>query len=398
MPVCFAIVAGIALWCLGCSQDAPIERAARAPAGAEPTTAQGSDGPGVAGAGAGFDNMALDRPAGPPDDRPTQPAAPSSGDCGAVVQMAENTLQPVDIIFGVDTTGSMGEEIGFTEANMNAFSQQVADAGIDARVILISGPKDGMPAVPVHLDGVCIAPPLGSGSCPADSNPPAYIHVPQPLTDWDMLQSYIDLYPMYRQYLRDGSFRTFVSITDGDIMGNPLLQLPINSADAFAAAVEELEPGSSAWASWRYSAIHAFSPCGVGNAVGAVHADLVERTQGVSGDLCLQDFAPVFEDLAQQVTTVVTLACDWEIPPPPSGESFDPGRTNVEVTLDGTSEALSKVPSSADCGARDGWRYDDEGDPQRVVACPSTCARIQSAAEARVDLLFGCETVILPPE
>ena len=51
--------------------------------------------------------------------------------CGAASQMAMNMLQPVDIVIGIDTTGSMAEEIGFTEENMNAFSQQISAAGID---------------------------------------------------------------------------------------------------------------------------------------------------------------------------------------------------------------------------------------------------------------------------
>ena len=151
------------------------------------------------------------------------------------------------------------------------------------------------------------------------------------------------------------------------------------------------------WSDWRYSAIYSFTACGIGNSEGAVHADLVSRTHGVGGDLCLQNFKPVFDDLAKQVMEVVTLACDWAIPPPPQGETFDPRKTNVQLTLDGTAEQLGKAATAADCGARDGWRYDEDAAPQRVVACPATCTRIQAAVKAKVDLLFGCETVALPP-
>ena len=95
----------------------------------------------------------------------------------------------------------MGEEIAFTEQNMNAFSEQITSAGIDVHVILVSGQKDGLPPIP-HLDGVCIGAPLGSGSCPADTNAPGYAHIVQPLNDGDMLQQYINAYPMYKQYLQ----------------------------------------------------------------------------------------------------------------------------------------------------------------------------------------------------
>lgn len=314
------------------------------------------------------------------------------------MQEAQNMRQPADIIFGVDTTGSMAEEIGFTEQNMNAFSQQISNAGIDVHVILISGLQDGMQEVPIYVDGVCIDAPLGTGSCPADAKPPSYAHIAHPLADWDILQGYIDTYSMYKQYLRADSFKTFVSISDGDIAGNPILQQPINSADKFIDAVSRLEPQSSLWNDWRYSAIYSFSACGVGNDVGTVHADLVQRTHGIAGDLCLQDFKPVFDDLAKQVTQVVRLACQWEIPSAPQGETFDAKETNVQLSLDGHTEQLGKAPSVADCGARDGWYYDSDAAPRRVIACPSTCSRIQLAQDAQVRVLFGCETVVLAPE
>ena len=94
---------------------------------------------------------------------------------------------------------------------------------------------------------------------------------------------------------------------------------------------------------------------------------------------------------------VVTLGCDWQLPPPPMGEKFAASKTNVQLTLDGTLEQLGKTQGPADCGMRDGWHYDDEAAPARVVVCPSTCARIQAAREAKVDVLFGCDTMIVPP-
>jgi hypothetical protein len=47
---------------------------------------------------------------------------------------------PADIIFAIDSSGSMDEEIAFVQTHMNAFSQQIVAAGIDARVILIGDP------------------------------------------------------------------------------------------------------------------------------------------------------------------------------------------------------------------------------------------------------------------
>jgi hypothetical protein len=218
---------------------------------------------------------------------------------------------------------------------------------------------------------------------------------------------YINAYSKYAPHLRANSLKTFVSISDdnADPSTGPFALIAelaglvpaIRTADAFIAAVKNLEPNSPMWSSWRYSGIYSFSLCPSAElgAVGTVYQDLVERTGGVAGDLCLQQFGPVFDELARQVVEAVTLSCDWEIPASPQRGTFDAGRTNVQLTLGGAVEKLFKVPDVSTCGSRDGWHYDSEVDPKKVVACPSTCTRIRAAAKAQVDLLFGCQTVLL---
>jgi hypothetical protein len=53
------------------------------------------------------------------------------------------------------------------------------------------------------------------------------------------------------------------------------------------------------------------------------------------------------------------------------------------------------VASITDFRRTPGRFYDNEAAPARVVACPATCARIQAAKRAQVDILFGCETAPL---
>ena len=349
-------------------------------------------------AGIGFGNSST--PVPQLEEPVLVPMNDAGGECGAVSQKAENTLQPVDIIIGVDTSGSMNEEIGFVQTHLNAFSQQIIDSGIDVHVIMLATEGVSMMSAGGLFGGggdrdfaVCIGPPLGSGMCPGDSKPPIYTHVNTEVGSNDVLNVYLSAYPQYKASLRDGSLKTFVSVTDDDATDGPN-----NSADAFINAVNALEPaGSTMWSNWRYSSIHCFTQCPDAAAIGAVHAELVSRTMGVGGDLCLQDFAPVFDKLALTVIDTVTLACDWAIPPPPGMEVFDAGKTNVRLNLDGVAEPLTKAPSAADCGDQQGWHYDDEASPQRVVACPATCSRMQAAQNASVDILFGCETVLIVP-
>ena len=94
------------------------------------------------------------------------------------------------------------------------------------------------------------------------------------------------------------------------------------------------------------------------------------------------------------------LPCEWQIPAPPSGASFDPARVNVRLTLpEGTldavaNEALTNVPAASSCAAAGGWYYDDPVAPQHILACPATCDKLRAQTESRVELLFGCKTVL----
>ena len=89
------------------------------------------------------------------------------------------------------------------------------------------------------------------------------------------------------------------------------------------------------------------------------------------------------------------LPCEWEMPAPPPGASLEPSRVNVRLTLpDGSPESLAQVPGAAGCGDAGGWFYDDALAPSRVLACPATCQTLEAAPETRVDVLFGCRTVL----
>jgi hypothetical protein len=323
-------------------------------------------------------------------------------ECSGVSETAQNMVQPVDIIIGVDTSGSMGDEIAFVQESLNAFSQQIIDSGIDVRVIMIATQSvpvamdqclelwPGGPCIPLDIDdfGVCIGAPLGSGTCPDDANQPLYTHVTLDVGSNDVLNVFINAYPQYASQLRPGSLKHFVSVTDDDATDGPY-----NSADAFIAAVAALDPDPTMWTTWSYSSIYCFTECPAAAEEGLVHRDLVAKTGGVGGDLCLQDFLPVFNQLATAVAETVTLACEWDIPPVPVGETFDTGKTNVKLALDGTMELLPRLPSNTDCADLSAWHYDNEASPSKVYACPAACARIQGAASATVDLVFGCETV-----
>jgi hypothetical protein len=333
-----------------------------------------------------------------------------AGSCGKVTQKGENTRTPVDVIIGIDTSGSTSQYVQMTQDNLNAFAQQITDAHVDVHIIIVASTKTGrMPYYDV--DGPCIAPPLGSGNCPDDSKPPKYVHLDVYVDSFGVLDAYINQYPNYKKYLRDNSVKTFVSITDdnADPSTNPLAVAAnypaptYHSADAFIDAVNKLEPGgldapSATWSNWRYSAIYTIEMCPTSSygSIGTVHEELVKRTKGVAGDICKQDFKPVFDTLADNLVDSTRLACEWVIPKPPSGEALDVEHTAVQFTVNGKKESpLPRVQNKASCKDHEAWYYDNPTAPTRVFTCPAMCQRVQAAREAEVAILFDCASPVI---
>jgi hypothetical protein len=278
---------------------------------------------------------------------------------------------------------------------MNRFSQLITDSGIDVRIIVISS-EIGMADPDDDGDsdeqdnGICIDAPLGSGSCPDDSSAPRYVHIAEKVGSSDALNLFVDTFPSWRDQIRPNATKTFVVVTDDDATDGPL-----SSASAFTSAITALDPQ---FASFTFSGIYCFSECPDAAEIGRVYIDLVAQTQGVGGDLCLQDFAPVFDDLADAVIGASQLDCEWDIPAPPPGETLEPSLVNVQYTPSstGVAETVFHLDGAASCGGAEGWHYDDEASPSRVIACPATCARLQADPNAKLDVLFGCQTINSP--
>jgi hypothetical protein len=174
--------------------------------------------------------------------------ADSQGDtCAAVTESAE--LQAaIDIIFVIDNSGSMFDEIDAVEQRINDdFAAIIAASGVDYRVIMLSElrAKEPLP----YLFGICVGPPLGGHVCDgtnADAvNTERYF--PYQGTFYDvqswcrMLDTFSrpdpipyslcqpDSFPQgfpprgpiaesgWQTHLRPGVFKSFVTITDDDV-------------------------------------------------------------------------------------------------------------------------------------------------------------------------------------
>jgi len=121
-------------------------------------------------------------------------------------------------------------------------------------------------------------------------------------------------------------------------------------------------------------------------------AGLAERTGGAyaQGDFLLGDFLdPMIERIRG-----TSLACEYDIPPPPAGLVFEPGKVNVDYDDGDGLQVVGNVAAADECTAvTGGWYYDDIVDPDQVIMCPQTCARFEALREASIELRFGCATI-----
>lgn len=314
----------------------------------------------------------------------------STGDCAEIAEKAMNKKQPADIIFVIDNSGSMQIEAASVKANMNAFSTKIINSGIDVHVVLISAISGST--------GMCIDKPLGSGGCPAkDTNLPKFLHINDEVGSTNPLQKLLDHHPDWKDQMRvDASKHIVVVSDDNSDLG----------ANAFDTAFKALDPS---YKDYKFHAIVGAKDsgdvlwcvsdpvcCAFTAAAGKVYLELINKTDGVFGDLCKQDFTPVFNTLSTEVIQNAGLACEWAIPKPMNEDVIDYDKVNVDFN-DGMGNVLpiGKVDSPAACAdVVDGWYYDDPNMPTKILVCPQTCAKIQLAPMASMAIKFGCETII----
>ncbi|MCK6588712.1 MAG: VWA domain-containing protein [Polyangiaceae bacterium] len=391
----FAAAGAAANACSASGQGADSDQGGSDSSGGSPT----SGGSGGSGAGGSLFNDA---------GSPTGAGGGLDSDaaCASVSATAEAALQPADIIIAVDTSGSMDEESGEVQANLNNFATLITASGIDVHVILIAD------------SSVCIPAPLGSGSCGgADEKLPNYRHVNQGVASSNALQLIISTYPQWKDSLRWNATKTFAVVSDDESaisaaeFTNQLLALdpPTFQGFKFDAIVAFEEPNPLTCFGFGSCPAGASQCCGLLDGIacgsyaaaeGKVYKQLVQQTGGVLGDLCIQDFDPVFQNMATGVVKDSKLSCDYSIPPVPDGETFEPGKVNVVYTPGGggAPESIFNVPGgAADCGMKGGWYYDDPKTPAKILMCPSTCSTLQADAAGKIDILFGCATQTVPP-
>ena len=316
------------------------------------------------------------------DDSTTDISVPDlPGEACEVLQIAgESVLRPVDILFAIDTSGSMAQETQAAAANMNAFSQLIADSGADAHVVLVAEPS------------MCIAPPLGSGQCAGkDDNPDRFVHLDVTVDSHDALEQILATAPQWKQQLRPNGTTHVVVVSDDDSsmklveFHTKFLALGPGFSDyTFHAIVSPVDPDTS-------ECDQDPACCSITADKGLVYLQLVAKTGGVFGNLCDQDFTPVFAALAKQIVESAPISCTWAMPDASQG-SYDYESASVRYALDGADFLpMAQVAHPAMCPqGQPAWFYDDPDAPTQITACPWTCSYLAGSTKTRVDIQLPC--------
>lgn len=113
-----------------------------------------------------------------------------------------------------------------------------------------------------------------------------------------------------------------------------------------------------------------------------------ERAYLVEGD----DVSARVLQALNRIRVDAAIPCELQLPRPPSGQTLDYGRVNLEYRSSSCDETLLfAVPSAAECRDVDGWYYDDPSSPQSIRLCPRSCERV-SVPGGSLTCSVGCET------
>lgn len=101
------------------------------------------------------------------------------------------------------------------------------------------------------------------------------------------------------------------------------------------------------------------------------------------------DLAAQFQKALAQVQGE-GLGC--EFPLPPDSSKYDKDAVNVRYTK-GDESGTIDLDRSVGCKA-EGWDYDNDAAPTKLILCGATCAQVKNDGLAKIDVVLGCPTRI----
>lgn len=315
---------------------------------------------------------------------------------------------PLDIVFVIDNSGSMTEEIEAVQRNINRdFADIIAASGLDWRIILVS--RHGRAA---YSQSICISSPLSGTSCSPVPSVPAltsrFFHYDVEVgshNSFDILVNTAKTVDRngfapngWTQWLRPDAHVAFVAITDDEsttpwetfVSNLSARDSRFGSAQAPAftwysiVGLKENQPSTEPWGP---SAPVQTSRCwGQMEASGQEYQELSIRTGGLRFPLCLlDDFDVLFRRLAESVVAEVVPPCALTLPP--GHGAAESSLQLVYATGGGATVTLERVPGPGQCRANAYWRDGDE-----LSLCPQACDVVKEDPGASLTVT-GCHPI-----
>jgi hypothetical protein len=352
------------------------------------------------------------------------------GSCVDLVVEAEVTLKPADIIFVIDNSGSMSEEINSVEQNINTnFAQVMAASNVDYRIIMVTNHGTG------SYD-VCIGPPLsGTTNCsgPPVNIPNQFYHYSVDVQSHDsfckVLNTFygneVDEYNMapngWSTWARPEALKVFVEMSDDGASctwngtnyndGNNIAtgQQAAIDWDKDLLALSPLHFGTQASRNYQFYSIVALAPknptmplepwnefdpvttneCTPGAVdPGTAYQWLSKGTGALRFPLCdPSGYNVVFQDIAAGVEEGTQVSCELGIPQPEPGQTLDLNTLTVVYTPmgNGTPQDLTQVMSLSQCGPNNFYIEND-----LIHICPQSCSAIEADNNALLEIRIEC--------
>lgn len=370
----------------------------------------------------------------PDGGMPLDDASMSTGDmkmrldpdaaCGQVRAQATLVKAPVDVIFVIDNSGSMKDEIVAVQNNINQnFATIIQNSGLDYRIIMISRHGDA-----TTTQSICIQAPLASNaSCspiPAQpGNTSKFFQYSVEIGSHNSYNQIINTYKIadefnlapngWSAWLRNNAYKTFVEITDDDNTATPNDTYTTFETNLFALDTVNKPFGTAAKRNYVFHAIIGLiennpvtapwmpadplqTKVCTGNgdtvaATGQQHQQLAKATGGLRFPICqYTKFDTVFQTVAQGVVSGAQIACDFNVPDPPPMKEYILSTAQLEYTPgDGSaSKILTQVADQSACQADSFYIAN-----KHVYLCGSTCTEVQSVPGAKIEFLLDCMNI-----
>jgi hypothetical protein len=292
-------------------------------------------------------------------------------ECAQVTAVGDPAFAPVDVIWAIDTSGSMDEETSLIESQLHEFVGFIVDSGLNVRVVVIGA------------DTVCVPAPLSTGVCP-DVDTERYRHVRQIIGSHDAFEIVSATLTLYRDFLRPDAIPHFVVVSDDESEREAAWfrdEMSDHRLPFFVFhAIVSLEKTIGAFgATEGCTGVH-----GDAEAAGDRYIVMSEITGGTASSICEPDWSPIFDAIATNVIARATLPCVYAIP------ALGPGLVivydEVDVRINGV--LLTHHDDEAGCATAPGWYYNDNSAPERVILCSSFCGSGFDRDEVVIE--FGC--------